>query len=406
MNILFVINKLELGGAETFLLRLVKSLKEEFGIMPFLYCVEPSKGNLNFEKYFLDETRIIKISTYRNPTGIFNWVGWKINAIFYKVFKVSPYENYLVKRKKNYFKSILLKDRINLINSHLLGADSFVLENIFPLAEIPWVATSQGCYNDLADIHFAKELMSAINGLTFVAEKNLDFFNLNDINIVENSRLIYNGIPKPTKDSTIARNELGFAEDDIVLIHVSRSIPSKGMEESILATMLAGKSLNTSKLKLLIVGPENEYYSELKSKYRDLDFVKFYGEHLKPIELVQCADIGILPSFFHGESCPSTIIEYLAVGKPIVSTVLGEIPNMIKFNDETAGILVELDAETKTPKVESLSESIFLLVSNTDLYLRKSEIALKAFEKFEIAKSSNLYLEVYKNAILNYERKN
>ena len=137
-----------------------------------------------------------------------------------------------------------------------------------------------------------------------------------------------------------------------------------------------------------------------------MEFVKFYGEHLNPLELVQCADLGILPSFFPGESCPSTIIEYLGSGKPVVSTVLGEIPNMIKFNDETAGILIELDKESKTPKIDSLAEAILLLVNNTDLYLSKSEVALKAFEKFEIVKSSNLYFDIYQCAILNYERKN
>lgn len=406
MNVLFVINKLELGGAETFLLRLVNSLKKEFGVTPFLYCVEPTSSNLNFEQYFLDETGILKISTYQNPTGIFDWMGWKVNALFSNFFKVARYENYLVDRKKNYFKSIILKSKIDIINSHLLGADFFVLENIFPHVKIPWVATSQGCYNDLDDVDFANKLMSALNGLTFVAEKNLGFFRKNEIQIIENSRLIYNGIPKPTKESTITRSELGFAEDDIVLIQVSRSIPSKGMEESILATILAVKSLNTSKLKLLMVGPENEYFNELKSRYNDLEFVNFYGEHLNPLELVQCADIGILPSFFPGESCPSTIIEYLASGKPVVSTVLGEIPNMIKFNDETAGILIDLDEETKAPKIESLTEAILLLVNDTDFYLRKSQIAVKAFEKFEIAKSSNLYFDIYQNAILNYERKN
>ena len=53
MNILFVINSLELGGAETFLLRLIRELRDHHEVKPFLYELRSEKNKNEFRNYFL-----------------------------------------------------------------------------------------------------------------------------------------------------------------------------------------------------------------------------------------------------------------------------------------------------------------------------------------------------------------
>ncbi len=397
MKILFVINSLELGGAETFLLRLINELREKFGVKPFLYELNPHSNNIEFRENFISISQVVILPNFEEKEGFLSFLGWKMNALFFKLFKKPIYLNWKENKKKNYFMNFIKINKIDLINSHLVGSDLFVASYLKPLSNLPWVATSQGCYNDIKDVVVAKVISEQADGLTYVADKNLELFRQFSIDVSSNKKLIYNSMKAPSTELKHTKTDLGINEDAILAIHVSRSIPEKGMEESI-ESVIKAKEDGCSELHLALAGTDNEYYKTLKLKYSSHSNIHFLGEQLNPIKWVQVADIGILPSYFPGESCPSTIVEYLACKLPVISTEIGEIPNMIEHNGKSGGILIPIDENGK-PSVNSLSKALFDLYSNPDLREDLGSTAFQAFAKFDIAIAAKEYIKIFETAL-------
>lgn len=394
-----MINSIELGGAETFLLRLIKELREQFTISAYLYELKPSEKNSEFRKYFIKQTGVILLPPFNQQKNLTNKILWKLNAVTFRLFKWPFYTKYLDQKKDRYFQSWVKKNKIQLINSHLLSADLFVANYLKPITSLPWVATSQGCYNDIQDEDVAIQIAQSIDGLTYVADKNLNLFKQFSIPVNSNSQLIYNSIKAPEGEKTKSKNDLGLSNSDVLLIHVSRSIPEKGMELSI-KTVLEANEDGGRNLHLAIAGPENDHYQFLKTQYSKYKNIHFLGEQMNPIEWVRIADIGILPTYFPGESCPSTIVEYMACGLPVISTNIGEIPNMITNNEEKGGILINLE-ENGMPSLVELKNAIDLLYSDSFKRRTMGATALRAFEKFNINNAAKAYMKVYQQAIGN-----
>jgi glycosyltransferase involved in cell wall biosynthesis len=121
---------------------------------------------------------------------------------------------------------------------------------------------------------------------------------------------------------------------------------------------------------------------------------------MNPIEWTRIADIDIFPTYFPGESCPSTIVEYMACGLPVVSTNIGEIPNMIRFNNELGGVILDLSSNGQ-PSFSKVKDALKQLYSNTNIRTEMGKVGLKAFEKFNIKHAAYSYMKVYQKAIEN-----
>jgi len=405
MNVLFVINSLEIGGAETFLMRLMGKLNSQ-NHRCFLYVLEPKKKNASFERAFFEETKatLIKDPTAHNSfqAFIFN----KLNAVLQRLGYKDFYKNYLQKRSEKYFKRLLIKKyHIDIINSHLLSSDIFASTYYKPLLKIPHVITMQGCYDSLlnagnaAMVGDAASAIKNCNGMTYVADKNLSFLQQQNIHTPAIIKRIYNGISGADKSKFKQRSELGLSADDFIVGQVSRSIESKGMEVAIMAVENLVEKRGLDKIKLILLGPENNYYAHLKDKYAEKKYILFPGETNNPVEWCGMFDIGILPTWFPSESCPSSIIEYLSCGRPVVSTTIGEIPGMIDAAGEKAGILVPYDKDIGKPSVDEIADSIAAYYNDKELYNKHSNLAKEAFSKFEITKIEESYLEVYKKVL-------
>ena len=115
------------------------------------------------------------------------------------------------------------------------------------------------------------------------------------------------------------------------------------------------------------MGPyKKEYLNFLKSLY-DSEFIEFLGEksHKDTLEELKKSSIFILPSYTEG--CPNVILEAMSLGKPIISTDVGAIREML---EEESGIIV-------SPKnIEELREAIELLLQDEDLCYKIGKNAL------------------------------
>ena len=397
LNILHVINSLEIGGAETFLLRLIKA-QIKTGHNVSLLIISPSSNDPLFEVEWVKVLRD-KIHTKWNENTTFSPIGDRINGLTYRVFKKKSYDSYLRNQKRKYYQNIFTKNQIEIVNSHLLGSDFFVLNELKECVDFPFVVTSQGCYNDYKNIDNINRLIPEINGMTYVASKNLNIFNEANEKLTSNKKLVYNGMPLPDKSSFKKRSTFGINDGDFVFGQLTRSILTKGLEVSIKAILKMVKDNGVTDVKLVIVGPENDYYNELKDKYADHSCIIFPGVSISPTDFVGMFDVGLLPSYFPSESCPSTIVEYLSCGKPVISTGVGEIKSMIDFEGRKAGLIIDDKDEDGIPDYSAFSNAAFELYSNKEKYLLYKEVTLKAYSKFSINLIEKEYYEIYKAAI-------
>ncbi len=160
--------------------------------------------------------------------------------------------------------------------------------------------------------------------------------------------LIYNGVDldafqaSPKEVETLRAELFRDASDALLLAGVvTRITPEKGIHFLIRAMAeLKGKI----SIRLLIVGgpyfeKDVDYMKELKQEVADLgveDSVIFTGFLSDTRVVTSLLDIMLVPSIIP-EACPRTIIEAMAVGKPVIATPLGGSKELVTHE---TGILV------------------------------------------------------------------
>jgi glycosyltransferase involved in cell wall biosynthesis len=396
MRILHVINYIEIGGAETFLLRLMKELENQ-GHDNFLMTLSHEQNNQALLEQFLKNSNT-KILIKKQPESKFkSFISYKFNGLYKRFTGKEFYDNFLEKQTANYYQKLKCDNSIELINSHLLSSDFFAAETLKPAMNVPLVITSQGCYNDFENTEAVSRLIDQIDGMTFVAEKNLKIFHATGKPLPPNRKLIYNGLERPVSSDGIKRSEIGLSKEDFVVGQISRSIETKGMEVAINAVINLHEEHELNKIKLVLIGPENDYYNSLKARYKTYSYILFPGVALNPIDWVGLFDIGILPSFFPGESCPSSIIEYLSLGKPALATPIGEVPTMLSCEGGIGGKVIAQTDQYGKPDSIAFAAQIQWYYEHPESLKEDSEFALRAFTKFEISRTANEYVEVYKS---------
>lgn len=215
----------------------------------------------------------------------------------------------------------------------------------------------------------------------------------------EKITVIHNGIEMPNypsdKENALRiRNEFSIKEDEKVIGAVGSLHPRKGHRYLIKAMKLAFK--NRDNIKLMIVG-EGALKTELKRLSEELgieDRVIFTGYREDINDLISSMDIVVQPSIEEGFGI--TMLEAMALGKIVVATDVGGIPEIIN-NGET-GILVPC------ANADTLAKTLSFLIERPDLSKTISEKGKKSVEKdFSIVKMVREYENLYRN-LLNRER--
>jgi glycosyltransferase involved in cell wall biosynthesis len=139
-------------------------------------------------------------------------------------------------------------------------------------------------------------------------------------------------------------------------------------------------------------GNEMENLENLKKGLNVENSFHLLGSQLNPWPYVKAADFFILPS--KSESYPLTIGEVMALHKPIISTNVGGIPEMI--DDGIDGILVNVDED-------EIYEAMKSFLTNPELTEKLIEGTKKADKKFDENKIYNQITEIFLN---QFELKN
>lgn len=134
-------------------------------------------------------------------------------------------------------------------------------------------------------------------------------------------------------------------------------IPTKGIEELV----EAWAELRPHGWRLLIAGPGNTDYQDRLIRAYEPTECEFIAEksHDEAMMLMSKADVFVLPSYTEG--FPNVVLEAMALGKPIIATRVGAIPEMLEGG---CGILVE------PREVDELKNALNDLLEDPDLRQR------------------------------------
>ncbi|WP_321519199.1 glycosyltransferase family 4 protein [uncultured Bacteroides sp.] len=192
-------------------------------------------------------------------------------------------------------------------------------------------------------------------------------------------QVVYNGIDlekfKSPFHSEINRKNFHLSEDDFVVVYTGRIESVKGVKELLEAFSLLS---DYEKIKLLIVGGgngninEGEFFSEMNelafSMPEKVVFTGFQPYEKIPSILSFC-DLAVVPSIWE-DPFPTTVLESLAAGLPLIVTRSGGIPEAV--NEECA-IFVNIDNNLPL----NLSNAILSIYSDNNKKNRMSEYAVK-----------------------------
>lgn len=158
----------------------------------------------------------------------------------------------------------------------------------------------------------------------------------------EKTQVIYNGLnldihitPQQQND---LRVELNIQPDETILAAIARIDPKKDLETMLRAFAIVHNQNNKTRL-LIAGGGFPKYQKKLEKLAEELGIqnnVTFLGFRNDPQVILSICDISLLSSLTEG--LPNAILESMALGKPVVATEVGGIPELI--TDGEHGYLV------------------------------------------------------------------
>ncbi|MEQ3670372.1 glycosyltransferase [Pseudophaeobacter sp.] len=298
---------------------------------------------------------------------------------------------------------------VDLIHSNIWWSDVLVdsYRDRLP-ADLPWVITMHGCHETLLnhpgiDRAFPERLArmrARVDAWVYLAEKNIGVFE----RFPRPERLlrIPNGMAAEPIDQVLDREVLGLRPEALVLCLAARAIPSKGWHEAVAAVEILNKEGHAVDLILCGEGPAAEVIRAEAPAH-----VHLTGQISNVQDYFAISDVGILPSYFIGESLPLSLLEMIAKGLPLVATEVGEIPQIIGAGEEAAGILVPLTGDAAAP---GLDMEAFLAalrrMLDADLRAQMASNAQRRFEaEYRLDRMVDSYAQLYEEVGAGHRNK-
>lgn len=316
VDIVYVIPRPEIGGAEKQLLRLIEHL-DPTRFRPTLICLDGG-GSL------LPEFEKVANAIVLNRRGLFDVVTFT-----------------------------RLLTHIRRIRPHTVHATLYIA-NLFggwaaKLAGVPNVIVSQrGLGIDPRHSRIKRMVHALFNGFIGIFS---DVRLVNSRAIAEkmaqygwhDCQVIHNGIldrPYPTASSLEAlRRELEIPKTAKVLTAVTRLDPKKDLDTMLKA--FCEVVANERDVYLLVAGGGFEDYRkhlvETAHKLELIDRVRFLGFRDDVADLIALGDLTVLSSLTEG--LPNAILESMLLARPVISTNVGGIPELV--DDGIEGYLVD-----------------------------------------------------------------
>jgi glycosyltransferase involved in cell wall biosynthesis len=223
---------------------------------------------------------------------------------------------------------------------------------------------------------------------------------LGDLGVESPVEVIPNGVdvhPFQAVELPVARESLGFTDDDLLLVYMGRVGPEKNL--AFLLRAFAGIAKTYENVNLLILGdgPERENLEDRVRVMGINERVKFTGMIPYP-ELpayMAAADVFVTASVT--EVHPLSVIEALASGLPVIGIDSPGIGDTVE--DGVTGFLApEEDLAVFTAKISRI-------INDHEARQRMSEQAIKSSMQYAIENTTQTMINRYQKLYLEYSGK-
>ncbi|MCZ8022781.1 MAG: glycosyltransferase [Cyclobacteriaceae bacterium] len=375
-NILFIIDTLNVGGAERSLLEITSRFKRFKPLFVCLFHGEELKGE--FKKKGIEV-----LSLNETPSNRFEYLSEKVIELI-KDREVSLIHTTLY-RSDQVGRKLKAKLKVQLINS--LVNNSYSKSRYKNLSLIGKIK--------LFGYQFYDRLSSKIPDLYISNSEAIKLSNARALNLELNKVIVvYRGRERklflnPYQDEILQfRNQLNLV-DSCVFINVSRLVERKGQMDLIFAFKELIKSV--SKAKLLIVG-EGVLKERLEKLIQQLglqESVIMLGNRRDIPALLKASDYFIFPSYFEG--LPGALIEAMFARIPIIAS---SIPENLECIDDSMAITFNVG------DIRDMSNAMLQAVNYSN-WNEKTENAFRvANERFDIENISLEYEEIYDSILI------
>ena len=219
------------------------------------------------------------------------------------------------------------------------------------------IAVSNGAKKTLIDKYCVdkKKITVVYNGIT-----NINFNQFNDI-----------------------KRELGFCEEDKIILSVGRITQSKGVEDFCEVAKSFGEKRS---LKFVFVGGNicDEYSNNIKAKYSQ--WVTFTGIRSDILRFYKSSYIFLFLS--HREACPNVVIESMSFKLPVIGWNVTGVSELI--TDCNNGYICPFG------DIDSVHKKLRSLLSDDKEYQRISQNAYLEKNKYTIEENTDKILDIFK----------
>jgi len=197
-------------------------------------------------------------------------------------------------------------------------------------------------------------------------------------------RVVYSGVdvetfaPKSEEYIENAREQTGFKINEPIILYYGPLNPFRGVDELINAIPLVSYKFKKSRFVFLARTSNMDYKSRMLRerllRLKNVSLVEGVLSQKLLVKYLNLADIVVLPfRFWPYVECPLTVLEAMAVGKPVITTFTGAIPEIVQ--EGITGLLVN-------PKAEEIGFALTKLLGNKELALKLGKNARNWVEKF------------------------
>ncbi len=192
-------------------------------------------------------------------------------------------------------------------------------------------------------------------------------------------------------DKGNARDQMGFAHNKEIVLHVSKFTRVKNIELLLRSFEQIAKRRPNTMLALAGTGPLERELKEFVH-IRDIPNVQFLGyvDYKDVPTLMNCADVLAIPS--SSEVGPRTVGEALACGIPVVTTPVGSVGEFVE--NGVNGYIVEADISSFTDRLEIVLDN-------------KTSFGEKAFQsryKLDTRETIGRYAELFRKVYIEAYR--
>lgn len=383
MKVLIVTETLLEGGAELFALRLARGLLakgEQVQVLSLNKQYENKEMTANFIDVPIKRLQIPLLAIFNLADRVL--LKLKIDFSF-KYF----FQGRQIKKIAAYF---------DVVHSHYIQVD-FLIASIKRNTSFKHVVTVHGDYSAQYDkfkkgalhfwLHLDKKLAflaKSVNQWIVISNEQQNFFDTIMRVPAEKIVKIYNGYMPPFLPSRLTKDAKTFTV----------GLVSRGNEQKGWKILIEAFLKMPADTKLLLVGG-SDYLDTLKAKYGTNKRIVFTGFQQDTFQWMHQMDVFVLPTLYPYESLPTVITEALCCGLPVIATNVGEIETMItdEHTGQKAGFIIDFDGISLNES--QLVEKLLFLYQHPTIRKQMQETAVKAFQKFDMNKCANAYLEVY-----------